>query len=70
MSFLGQLLFMNITEILSIVVNIEWLRGWKDFLEKNAQMFQEAPFFHKDMKVLRIFYVNLITCLVEEGDNR
>lgn len=61
---------MSILEILSIVVTVEWLRRWKDFLEKNAQMFQEAPFFHKDMKVLRLFYVNLITRLVEESDNR
>lgn len=58
---------MSILEILSIVVTVEWLRRWKDFLGKNAQMFQEAPFFRKDMKVLRLFYVNLITRLVEES---
>lgn len=61
---------MSIVGMLSEAISIEWQKGTKDFRDKTTRMFQEAPFFHKDMKVLRIFYLNLIMCLVEESYNR
>lgn len=70
LSFLGHLLFVSIIEMLGIAVSIEWQRQSKDFPEKPTQMFQEAPFFHKDMKVMRIFYLNLTMYSVEGGYNR
>lgn len=61
---------MGIVGLHSIALSIESQRGSKVFPEKTTQMLQEALFFHKDMKALRIFYLNLIMYLVEEGYNR
>lgn len=69
-TFLGHLLLVSIVGMLSVAVSIEWQRECKDFPKKTTGMFQEAPFFHKDVKALRIFYLNLITYLVEEGYHR
>jgi len=33
-------------------------------------MFEASPVFHKDMKVVRVFYLNLMMYLVEEGYSR